>query len=245
MDRLAGLFMDSHPENQFTSNFPLQPFLNNGKDISYTEPRRWIYTTVGDMAKDTRALGYMYAPPYSPDAFTPQTVLERDLLRPTAVGGRAISLPEGVSASTSKLPGDSKDMKLLAPSGNGAKNIATTRIPHVVFPGIGCTDRSYRVDVFVSDAKSLTVDPVKNPDFIGHITRLGMGPADIRAEMRNTDRCRKPEATRVLRAEKHVDALRSNSSVKLVVTDIETGKELSKAQYGKLPGFDPIVLWLL
>ncbi|KAK1484154.1 hypothetical protein CTAM01_13067 [Colletotrichum tamarilloi] len=59
MDRLAGVFMDANPENQFTSRFPLQPFINNGTSVNYDDTRRWHYTTIGDMAKDTRALGYI------------------------------------------------------------------------------------------------------------------------------------------------------------------------------------------
>ncbi|KAF7539840.1 hypothetical protein G7Z17_g12337 [Cylindrodendrum hubeiense] len=89
MDRLAGIFMEAHPNSQFTSNFPLQPFIDNGTKVSYDDPRRWKYTTIGDMAKNTRALGYMYEPPVSPDAFTPPVALSGA----NASGGRAISLP--------------------------------------------------------------------------------------------------------------------------------------------------------
>ncbi|KAF4975549.1 hypothetical protein FDECE_18563, partial [Fusarium decemcellulare] len=60
MDRLAAIFMDANPENQFSSRFPLQPFMDNATKVGYDDPRRWLYTTIGDMARDTRALGYMY-----------------------------------------------------------------------------------------------------------------------------------------------------------------------------------------
>ncbi|KAF9770443.1 hypothetical protein IL306_012022 [Fusarium sp. DS 682] len=96
MDRLAGIFMDANPENQFTSRFPLQPFINNGTDIDYDDPRRWRYTTIGDMAKDTRALGYMYGEPASPDFSTRKTAEEKGIRRAVPSGGEAIVLPVGL-----------------------------------------------------------------------------------------------------------------------------------------------------
>ncbi|SPO00290.1 uncharacterized protein DNG_03135 [Cephalotrichum gorgonifer] len=95
MDRLAGTFIDAHPENQFTSNFPLQPFINSCTDLSYNDPRLWRYTTIGDVAKDTRSLGYMYGAPAGPDAFTLPSAAERGRLVPQASGGRAMNKPAG------------------------------------------------------------------------------------------------------------------------------------------------------
>ncbi|KAH7008385.1 hypothetical protein EDB80DRAFT_575962 [Ilyonectria destructans] len=230
MDRLAGIFMESHPGNQYTSNFPLQPFMDNGTKVSYDDPRRWKYTTIGDMAKDTRALGYMYAPPLSKDVFTPPVVFPT----PKPSGGRAISLlveqPQAVSVSANRTAAPAKK-----------------KVPYVVFSGVGCTDSSYRIDVFTPQAKSFAVDVVGNPDFIGQITRLGMGP-EANSGRQSTRRCRQPEASRVLSAERVADKLREgdskNDHVQIIVTNLETGKIVTADDYMKMPGFEPKVFWL-
>lgn len=231
MDRLAGIFMESHPGNQYTSNFPLQPFMDNGTKVSYDDPRRWKYTTIGDMAKDTRALGYMYAPPLSKDVFTPPVGFSA----PKASGGCAISLlvkqPQAVNVSANRTASPAKK-----------------KVPYVVFSGVGCTDSSYRIDVFTPQAKSFAVDVVGNPDFIGHITRLGMGRGAANSGRRSTRRCRQPEASRVLSAERVGDELRQgdseNDNVQIIVTNLETGKTVTAEDYMKLPGFEPKVVWL-
>lgn len=231
MDRLAGMFMESHPGNQFTSNYPLQPFTDNGTKLSYDDPRKWKYTTIGDMAKDTRALGYMYAPPLSPDVFTPPVVFSRA----KASGGRAISLP-------------AEHYKAVDVSTNGAAAPTKKKVPYVVFSGVGCTDSSYRIDVFTPQAKSFAADTVGNPDFIGQITRLGMGPGSANSGRRSTRQCRQPEASRVLSAERVVNKLRQgdyeNDSVQIIVTNLETGKIVTADDYKKMPGFEPKVVWL-
>jgi hypothetical protein len=79
MDRIAGIFLDSNEDNQFTSIYPLQPFINDCLDITYDDPRRWIYTTIGDMVKDTRALGYLYGPPLSPYAYVLESAVEQGI----------------------------------------------------------------------------------------------------------------------------------------------------------------------
>ena len=67
IDRIAAGFMRSRPEQQYSSNFPMQPFVDDAKSLNYTDPRVYLYTTIGDMAKDTMALGCLYNPPSSPD----------------------------------------------------------------------------------------------------------------------------------------------------------------------------------
>ena len=57
VDRIAASFMRSRPEQQYSSNFPLQPFVDNAKILDYADPRVYLYTTIGDMAKDPMALG--------------------------------------------------------------------------------------------------------------------------------------------------------------------------------------------
>ncbi|KAI7772237.1 hypothetical protein LZL87_007598 [Fusarium oxysporum] len=233
MDRLAGIFMDANPENQFTSRFPLQPFINNGTDIDYDDPRRWRYTTIGDMAKDTRALGYMYGEPASPDFSTRKTAEERGVRRAVPSGGKAIVLPVG-------LPGQDMTVATNSLKSSEKKEL----IPYVVFTEVGCTTSSYRIDVFTADAESTASDVVGNPDFIGQVTRLGMGPGKDGSGPPNTSRCRKPTATRVLPAGKFKDRLSKGDALKITVTDLETGKEVDEAEYTQMSGFVPRLAWL-
>jgi hypothetical protein len=223
MDRLAGVFMDAHPGNQFTSGFPLQPFVDHGRGLSYEDPRRWVYTTIGDMAKDTRALGYMFAPPLSPDVYTPPISAEYG--RPRAVGGKAVSLPAEDAVESNSLEKKEK-------------------VPFIVFSGVGCTDRSYRIDVFAPDAESLVADPVGNKGFIGQVTRLGMGPGAGRAGSVSTRECRKAEVTRVLSARGWEDSLKGEGEVKFIVTELESGRVLGEEEVEGLPGFVGRVVWL-
>ncbi|KAH7147542.1 hypothetical protein DER46DRAFT_563743 [Fusarium sp. MPI-SDFR-AT-0072] len=233
MDRLAGIFMDANPENQFTSRFPLQPFINNGTDIDYDDPRRWRYTTIGDMAKDTRALGYVYGEPASPDFSTRKTAEERGVRRAVPSGGKAIVLPVG-------LPGQDMTVATNSLKSSEKKEL----IPYVVFTEVGCTTSSYRIDVFTAGAESTASDVVGNPDFIGQVTRLGMGPGKDGSGPPNTSRCRKPTATRVLPAGKFKDRLSKGDALKITVTDLETGKEVDEAEYTQMSGFVPRLAWL-
>ncbi|KAL7813367.1 hypothetical protein V8C26DRAFT_405712 [Trichoderma gracile] len=238
MDRLAGMFIESHPENHFTANFPLQPFIDNGTNLSYDDPRRWIYTTIGDMAKDTRALGYMYGMPVSPDVYRPPSIVERRVrnLRPS--GGRAIYIPKGVDISGKCDSTTSKTNGVKAP---GVESVV--KVPFVVFTDVGCTASSYRIDVFAPDAQSLTPDVLENPDFIGQITRLGMGPGRAGVGLQNSGRCRKPAASRILNAEGFADRLAAEERVQIVVTDLQDGRHLTEEEYLKLPGFEPNIMW--
>ncbi|RGP67163.1 beta-c chain unit d [Fusarium sporotrichioides] len=236
MDRLAGIFMDSNPENQFTSRFPLQPFMDQGKKVSYDDPRRWLYTTIGDMAKDSRALGYMYGEPASPDYYTPKTAEEKGLHRPRASGGQAIALPLGLPGQSSVNDGFTNRTL--------AKPPKRELVPYIIFTGVGCTISSYRIDVYTGNANSTTLDVVGNPDFIGQVTRLGMGRGREGHGPPNTGRCRKPVATRVLPAEKFNHLLDTDSGLKIVVTDLETGNVVDEEEYSLMSGFVPKLVWL-
>ncbi|KAK2018442.1 Di-copper centre-containing protein [Colletotrichum eremochloae] len=234
MDRLAGVFMDTNPENQFTSRFPLQPFINNGTEIDYDDPRRWRYTTIGDMAKDTRALGYMYGEPASPDFSTCKTTEEKGVHRSVPSGGKAIVLPIG-------LPGQDKKTivtnSLMAP-------FQKALIPYVIFTDVGCTTSSYRIDVFTGNAESVIPDVGGNPDFIGQVTRLGMGTGKGGSGPPNASRCRRPTATRVLPADRFKDRLSKAGGLKITVTNLETGRQLDKGEYKLMSGFVPKLVWL-
>lgn len=91
MDRLVEAFLRSKPRLQHSFNLPLQPFigqaLGRGLDLAYDESLDYTYMTIGDMAKDSKALGYLYAPPDGKHAF----VLPRSQRSQIPAGGIAIT----------------------------------------------------------------------------------------------------------------------------------------------------------
>ena len=63
IDRIFEMWLLAHPSAQFTTNFPLRPFVGRtAHDVEFGDPRTWVYTTIGDMAHDSRTLGYNYSP---------------------------------------------------------------------------------------------------------------------------------------------------------------------------------------
>ncbi|KXJ88670.1 hypothetical protein Micbo1qcDRAFT_150590 [Microdochium bolleyi] len=246
MDRLAGIFMDAHPSSQVTSSYPLQPFVDNGTAVSYDDPRRWRYTTVGDMAKDTRSLGYMYGAPVCADLPLPKSAAERRHMAVTPAGGRAITVPAQVLDRA-------KQLDSTAATNGDEKPSRENRVPYVIFANVGCTTSSYRVDVFTQAAKPPLIASLDNEDYIGEVTRIGMGPgvASMGAPDNKARRaCRQPSATRVLSAKnvwykkKQAGKEGDLERVQIVVTDLATGQAVSKEEYGKMSGFEPRVVWL-
>jgi hypothetical protein len=68
IDRMMEMWMRGHPNAQYTSGFTLQPFQGPTAGIyAPTDPRRWLYTSIGEMARDSRVIGYDYGPPVTPD----------------------------------------------------------------------------------------------------------------------------------------------------------------------------------
>ncbi|QTF90883.1 tyrosinase family protein [Halomonas sp. BM-2019] len=68
IDRLLETWLRAHPAAIYTAGYPLQPFIGAGVDaLSLTDPRPWRYTAIGDLARDSRRLGYDYGPPRFPD----------------------------------------------------------------------------------------------------------------------------------------------------------------------------------
>lgn len=68
IDRVIETWLRANPGATFTSSFPLQPFVGQAADnIIWSDPDKSLYTTIGDMARDSRALGYDYGPPVGPD----------------------------------------------------------------------------------------------------------------------------------------------------------------------------------
>jgi hypothetical protein len=69
VDRVFEEWKRAHPASTFTANYPLRPFVGSaGRAIELSGPDAWRYTTIGDMARDSRALGYDYAAPPVPDS---------------------------------------------------------------------------------------------------------------------------------------------------------------------------------
>lgn len=182
----------------FTATYPLRPFIDNARKLGYDESRQWMYTTIGDMVKDSKSLGYVFAPPASPDQVVYQSPKQTDIV-----------------------------------------------VPSVVFRGVGCNVVSYHIDVFTPDATSLVPDPVRNPDYIGRDTRIGMGRGSKETGLQNTDRCVKKPVTRTLNAERWEVVLRKKGGkgLRQVVVEMETGREVPEKEWSELSGFRAEIIW--
>lgn len=230
IDRIAASFMRSHPEQQYSSNFPLQPFVNNAKNLNYTDPRVYLYTMIGDMAKDTMALGYLYAPPSSPD-YQPLPKPQRRSLVPK--GGNVAHIISKDAVQSLKA----------------AQTTATTpesksREPWILVPNIKCTTESYTIDIFPATASSTTPDHTTNPDYIGRLTRLGMGSGPERGGLINRQRCHKPAISRAVPAADHRAELeKSDWKVRCVVRRLKTGEEVEEEEKRGIGGFEGRVVW--
>jgi hypothetical protein len=224
MDRIAEMYLVKVPSRQFSSNFPLRPFVNHGKGLAYDDPHEYVYTTIGDMAKQTAALNYRYASPAVPDYLPISRLPSQTAAVPR--GGTSISLPT------------------TQPLSSNAASQGHKAAPYIVFHSVSCLKHSYRVDVFVSGAESIERDPVHNPDYIGSITRLGMGNG--RGEevgIRNSQRCMKKPVARVLQAEHVKDKLKNGFGVQQLVTEISTDRRLEEEEWKAMPGFEGNIVW--
>ncbi|MBD2411898.1 tyrosinase family protein [Nostoc calcicola FACHB-3891] len=69
VDRIFENWNRAHPGAIFTSNFPLRPLIGSlAQEIDLVETRSYLYTTIGDMAKNSQSLGYDYEVPSVPDS---------------------------------------------------------------------------------------------------------------------------------------------------------------------------------
>jgi hypothetical protein len=180
LDRLFEVYVRAHSEQTYTANFPLRPFTTLGSTIDYSESREFMYATIGDMTKAIQALGYMYAPPAAVDFLDLCTM--RQQIQKTAC-------PMGYKAQP------------------GSPEVKT---PYVLFTDVKCTKESYQIDVFTPKAASLSPKPVENPDFIGRLTLLAMGPEEVvNGRQCAKDRCGAPQqrTVRILEANCVKDAL--------------------------------------
>ena len=69
VDRVFEDWLRAHPAATFTAGFPLRPFVGStASGVDFTNRDSWTYTTIGDLARDSRALGYDFAVPAVPDS---------------------------------------------------------------------------------------------------------------------------------------------------------------------------------
>jgi tyrosinase len=68
IDRMMEVWIRAHPAAQYTASFPIQPFMGaTAQTIEPTDPRPWLATTIGNLARDSRGIGYDFGPPVTPD----------------------------------------------------------------------------------------------------------------------------------------------------------------------------------
>ena len=69
IDRIFEIWLRANASGAtFTANYPLHPFAGaRAEGFEFTDPRAFVYTTIGDIAKDSRGLGYDFGPPVLPD----------------------------------------------------------------------------------------------------------------------------------------------------------------------------------
>jgi len=68
IDRMMEVWIRAHPAAAYTASFPIQPFTGpRAERVSEADSRVYLYTTIGDLARDSRAIGYDYGPPETPD----------------------------------------------------------------------------------------------------------------------------------------------------------------------------------
>ena len=245
------MYLRAKPTQSLTTNYPLQPWIDFGRDRAYSDPRPYLYSTIGDMAKDTKALQYMYAPSVLPDYFN----LSRDWAGVQPTGGTAVlyatndtTMAES-NMTTASIAVMKRDLSSLT-NQHQSNLISASKKPHILFSKISCiTASSFYIDVFVAGAASHMADPALNPDFIGRMTRLGMGPHQGR---NNTKRCNHPPVTRVMDASRVTDQLKkaaggeggAGGGIVQVVTDVFSGQEIAREEWKGWDGFVGRLVWL-
>lgn len=226
MDRIVERYLRSSQSRQFSSNFSLRPFVDNTSALAYDDPCEYRYTTLGDMAKPTQAMGYEYMPPAAPEFYPITQLVEKSASVPS--GGMAVAMrPNTLESSPRGLDIGLGQYK-----------------PQVVFVGVSCLQESSRIDVFVAGAELHLPDTEANPDYIGQVTRLGMGKGrGEESGIRNPQRCEKTPITRMLDAEHAAKRLRRRPEIEHVVSETSTGRGLQEDEWKKLPGFEGKLIW--
>ena len=163
-----------------------------------------------------------------------------DILVLEASGGKKTAGASGGTATASTilingLPMTGKDLRTL-------QSKFTPKLhPQIIFTNVTCTERSYTIDLFVRNAKSQTVDSLYNPDYLGSITRLGMGSTDDdNATSVSFSRCRRNPVTRTILIDESNESLVRRiheHSFDQVVRDIDTGAIVPEAEWKTWNGF--------
>jgi hypothetical protein len=221
IDRMFEIWLRVHPAATFTGNYPLHPFGGTRAErLEFTDPRRFVYTTIGDLAKDCRALGYDYGDTADPDFSGPL--------------GRTGTARAGTPVQS--------DMATAAPPQAGADQAQPPDELLVCFDGVRCTYDSYAIDVFLDhdDPQPADVDAA-NPNYVGRLSRIGMGQQDEK------DRCIASGVLRMLDATPAARALGiapgSPCRLSLLVSALPSGRVLAADEYKSLPGFTPRLDW--
>jgi Common central domain of tyrosinase len=221
IDRMFEIWLRGHPAATVTGNYPLHPFAGTRAErLEFTDPRRFVYTAIGDLAKDCRALGYDYGDPVDPDLSGPY-------------GHRG-----GADVGTSPPSGSAPVMRSLATSVQAQPGDELL----VCFDGVRCTYDSYAIDVFLDqdDPRPADIDAT-NPHYVGRLSRIGMGQEDDKG------RCIRNGVLRMLDATPAARALGiapgSRCRLALLVSDLPSGRVLASDEYAALPGFTPRLDW--
>lgn len=120
IDRMLEGWIRENPVAQYTAGVPLRPFTGPvAAAIDEQTSELWRYTTLGDLAQDSRHLGYDFGPPAAPQ-----------FKGRSPVAGADIAMEQDLNAS--------------APvSAQGAPEA------WVIFDDVRCTHDSYAIDVFL------------------------------------------------------------------------------------------------
>ena len=228
---------------------PLRPFVFDisGTDVATSvqvsivedgDPTNTKYTTAADMVQDSsKKLGFTYAPPGNADFVpiaSPPHVMGQVLSRATAQGPQS-------SAEMSEAAADNNSQ---ASSIAALASAGLSRAPFVVFPNTKCTNHTYYLHVGLDkepDKKLI----IGEPGYIGHLTRLGMGPDN------GNNRCIQDGIVRMLDGVTAAAEIQLQSTdplyLKVLVTqdipDQIENNEVSKDEYRSWEGFSPILLW--
>ncbi|RCK50361.1 tyrosinase [Thalassospira profundimaris] len=220
LDRMLEVWMRAHPAVKFTTQTLLQPFLGAGaKSIHFTTSAHWRYTSIGEMAQDSRRIGYDYG-------------------KPVARQFKGANNHKPFAAKSAPLP--STDL-----SGLRHLHLRTTDMaegPWVVFDDVGRSHDHYHIDVFINQPDARPSDANScNMHYVGRLKRTGTGPVDDKKQYLPTGVSHRLDATNVIRALNL--ALTDSPTVSILVTEIDSGRLLSVEEYATRPGFVPQLIW--
>jgi tyrosinase len=115
-------------------------------------------------------------------------------------------------------------------------------VPQIIFSNIKCTAESFTIDCFATAAAAQEPNASSQPEFLGRITRLGMGQVGggKDATSRSFSQCRKSSVTRtILLQEKNeaiVNSVRRTGIVQ-VVRSMNNNRVVPESEWKDWPGF--------